>query len=279
MAEFQTARFVKLGTSTTEILLSPIQKPVAFWSPFVSLDRWYYLLLLALPCGLPALYRGWQYLVPTLLPLAVLIVWDHLPAHCIAFQYASTLLPLFWLAAITGASSHQPAAEHATGRRFDIASPLTACVTGIVLSIFVGQLPYSQPTLVDVDSQTYGADDRPRRRADAEDGLWLTEQVARIREHHAACLATGRIAAHLVHMPDIETVGQYIERKQMLSRLPERSVPIQHYRWIVLDRRESFQQTAAQTKTIEAEAIAAGFEVTADRFDIVILQSRNTPSQ
>ncbi len=73
-------------------------------------------------------------------------------------------------------------------------------------------------------------------------------------------------------MPDIETVGQYVERRERLSQLPDRAIPIRHYQWIILDRRESFQQKPSQTQSVEAEARAAGFVETVAQYDIVILR-------
>lgn len=270
LAEFQTGRFVKLGSNTTEILLSPILRPAVFWGSLLAFDRWIYLLLLWLPCGLPALWRGRLYILPTLLPLGVLTVWDHPPAHCIAFQYASTLLPLFWLATVWGAST-------VGSRNGDVAlsSASTALVTGILLSLFAGQLPFSSWTLLDVDGQTYGPSHETRRRASDSDGVWLTEQVRSVRSEPGNCLATGRVAAHLVGMPDIETVGQYIERRDRLRQLKDRAEPISHYQWIVLDRLETFQQTVQQTKLVEEEVRAAQFEEVAQRYDIVIFKRRS----
>lgn len=270
LAEFQTGRFVALGNNTTEIVLSPFLRPRVFWGALMSTDRWLYLLLLWLPCGLPALRRGWRYLVPTFLPLLVLMVWGHPPAICIAFQYASTLLPLFWLAALTGAGR-----ADAQGGDSALQCAATALVTGIVLSMYLGQLPFSSWTLLDVDSQTYGAQDGPRRRAYAEDGIWLAEQIQKIRAERPRCLATGRIAAHLVGMPDIETVGQYVERRQRLSKLEGRSIPLRHYDWIILDRIESFQQTPAQVKAVEEEARANGFVEVTSKYEIVVLRRRD----
>ena len=86
--------------------------------------------------------------------------------------------------------------------------------TGLVLSLFVGQLPYSSPSLLDVVGRTYGAEPDSRRMRDAEDGQWLTMQLAKVRQEGSEVLATGRIAAHLLSNRDVETVGQYLERRQ-----------------------------------------------------------------
>jgi hypothetical protein len=195
-------------------------------------------------------------------PLLVLIVWDHRPASCLAFQYASALLPVFWLAALI--SSKQNSSGAGVG----------ALATGLVLSLFVGQLPYSSPSLLDVVGRTYGTESHSRRLSDAEDGQWLTAQIARIRQDGSEVLATGRIAAHLVTNRDVETVGQYLERRPQLAQLPDRlGNPIGHYRWCMLDRHEQFQQDSSQTAAVEEEARQAGFAVVAEAFDIVVLEN------
>ncbi len=101
--------------------------------------------------------------------------------------------------------------------------------------------------------------------------------MRRVRSEPGNCLATGRIAAHLVGMPDIETVGQYVERRDRLRQLKDRTEPIRHYDWIVLDRRESFQQSVEQTKAVEAEVRAAQFEEVAQQHDIVIFKRPSQP--
>ncbi len=269
LAEFQAGRFSTLGSNTAEILMSPILRPRAFWGALVSSQPWYYAILLALPCSLTALLRGWQTLLPTLLPLAVLTVWNHQPAHSIAFQYASTLMPLLFLSAIVGAAR--------MGRDDKLAASavaLSACVTGIVLSLMIGQLPYSGQSLLDVDGRTYGNESEVRRRAGSEDGRWLTEQLQQLRAEKPTCLATGRVAAHLVGLPDLETVGQYLERRELLARLDSSKPPIHNYEWIVLDRRETFQQKSLQIQTVELEARAEGYVAEFERYDIVFLRRR-----
>jgi hypothetical protein len=273
LAEFQTGRFVALGNSPVEILFSPILRPAAFWGQVLRWENVLFLALLWLPCGLPALLRGWRYLLPTLLPLGVLIVWDHAPAHSLAFQYPSTLLPVFWLASLSGAMEGTRDAAIAGFSPRSLPSAMTALVTGLVLSLFVGQLPFSSPTLMDVEAMTYGADTELRRRSDGEDGRWLTQQVAKIRETGDTCLATSRIAAHLVGNRDIETVGQYALRRDQLSKLPDRKgEPIKYYRWIILDRQELAGLSEPQVAAVELEARENGFELVEDRFGVVIFR-------
>jgi uncharacterized membrane protein len=269
LAEFQTGRFVALGNTPLAILLSPLIRPGAFWGQVLKSENFVFVALLWLPCGLPALLRGWRYLLPTFVPLGVLCVWDHVPAHCIAFQYPSTLLPVFWLASLSG--SALPSAESKSNSA--LPSAVTALMTGLVLSLFVGQLPFSSVTLLDVEAMTYGANSEMRRKSDAEDGQWLLQQVAEIRKSGDECLATGRIAAHLVGIRDIETVGQYLERRERLAALPDRQgAPIKHYRWIILDREELVKWSGSQTAAVETEARENGFELVEDRFGVVIFK-------
>jgi len=282
LAEFQTGRFVALGDSPTEILMSPVLRPSAFWGRVLDPGNLVFVAMLWLPCGLPALARGWRYVLPTLLPLAVLIVWDHHPAHSLAFQYPSTLQPLFWLACLSGAAKvtrhnvmRHPEGVGARGVTGGLASAMTALVTGTVLSFFVGQLPFSSRSLRDVEVTTYGVDSEWRRRSERLDGEWLLQRVAEIRESRSECLATGRIAAHLVGNRDVETVGQYLERRAKLAELADRAAePIRHYEFILLDRLEGFQQSRAQVKAVEREVRESGFDVIADEFDVVIFRRR-----
>lgn len=266
IAEFQTGRFVALGNTAVEVLLSPVLRPSAFWGAIFRWDKLAFCLSLWLPCFLPAVLRGWRWMLPTVLPLMVLIVWDHKPATSLAFQYSSTLLPLFWLAAVAG------------GQSAPRLSSVGALITGLVMSLYVGQLPYSSPTLLDVIGHTYGIAgdelERPHvRKASDQDGQWLTAQVQKIRFDRGEVLATGRVAAHLVGNRDVETIGQYLERRDRLEKIADRlGAPIKHYRWIILDRQEGFQQTSENIAAVEREALAAGFQVTAEQYGIVVLE-------
>lgn len=276
LAEFQTARFISLGDSAWKVILSPVLRPAAFWGSLLRWDKLYFVLSLWLPCFIPSLLRGWRVLLASALPLLVLVVWDHQPASSLAFQYASTLLPLFWLATIQGTHSAAGLANdaHTTTQLVPRATGVAAgaLATGLVLSLFVGQLPYSSPTLLDVVGASYGAQGDQPRGSQQADGRWLTAQVQRIRQEGSAVLATGRIAAHVVGNRDVETVGQYLLRRPQLAALPDRlGNPIAHYRWIIVDRREGFQQSPAEIAAVEVEALQAGFQVVAEDFDIVIM--------
>jgi hypothetical protein len=150
--------------------------------------------------------------------------------------------------------------------------------TALILSLFVGQLPYSSPTLLDVIGHTYGieeevAEEPVRRRANEADGQWLTALLSKVREEGGAVLATGRIAAHVVGNRDVETVGQYVERREKLAQLPDRQGnPLSAYRWIIIDLQERFQQSADNIRTVEEEALQSGFHITAREHNIVVLE-------
>lgn len=262
IAEFQTGRFVALGDNLWEIMAAPILRPKAFWGALLLPQKAAYVMSLLLPCFLLSLWRGRHILIAAALPLGVVLVWDHLPASCLAFQYASALLPIFWLSSMLGGESL---------RRGEAA--MGALVTGLILSLCVGQLPYSAPSILGVVAQTYGPELDTSRGPDTRLGQWLNAQVDRIRNDGGEVLATSRIAAHLVGNRDIETVGQYLQRRDSLARLNDRSEdPISHYRWIILDRKESFQQTPEETMSVMEEAKKSGFEILDQRDEIVLLQ-------
>ena len=246
LADFQTGRFAALGNNAMEVVLSPLLRPKAFWGELFQITKFYFVLSLVLPCGVMGVLAGRRWVLPALLPLGLLVVWDHLPASSLAFQYASTLLPLFWLASMWGAMrSSQP----------EIA--VSALATSLVLSLFVGQLPYSSDTLVDIESRTYGVEHRLSRGPKTELGRWLNETVDRIRQDGGAVLATGRIAAHLVGNHDVETVGQYFQRRDRLARLPDRrDNPMLGYQWLIVDQGELLHQQADEIQLVLEEARA-----------------------
>ncbi len=278
LAEFQTARFVALGNSPYEIVLSPILRPHAFWGRVLQWENLWFVLALTLPCGVSGLAQGWRYVLPVLLPLAVLIMWDHVPAHCIAYQYPATLLPILWYATLSGSSM---------GSKSSSMTPLNfatqALVASFLLSLWMGQHPFSQPLREQIELISYEKVNDYRRRATDEDGLWLTEQIAMVRSQGDTVrsqgdtvLATGRIAAHFVGIQDIETVGQYIERRERLSKLPDRlNDPISHYQWVIIDHLENFQQTQLQSKQVNEEVKNSGkFDLVASKFAISIWKRR-----
>lgn len=262
LAEFQTGRFHTLGNSAWEVLLSPALRPQVFWPQLLRDRNWIFLAGLLVPCYLPAIVRCWPLLLPIGLPLGVLLVWDHMPAQSLAFHYPSTLLPVLWLAAIAGASG--------LGHRQPYA--VAALATCLVAGFSLGQMPWSTNTLSDVQARTYGADSPLARRLGAADNRLAQEQLGEIRTRSERVLATGRLATHLVGAADLETVGQFLERRQRLAELEPGVDPLLRYDVLIFDRLEDFQQRPEQTRQLEQEALALGFRAVADQYEIVVLR-------
>lgn len=265
LGDFQVGRFVALGSSTWEILLSPILRPRAFWGELLQPTKLAFVLSLLLPCFLPSLLLGWRMFLGTLPPLLLLLVWDHKPAACLGFHYSSAILPCLWFAALWGARKI-PGDGAAFG----------SLVTGLILSIYVGQLPYSSPSIVGVVGKSYGLERLASRGPGTVHGKWLTTQIARIRDDGSEVLASGRIASHLVGNRDVETVGQFLQRYEQLNALEDRQGnPIRHYKWIVMDREEMLQQSDDQMLSVEIDAERNGFVVVAEFESLILLERRD----
>jgi hypothetical protein len=106
--QFQTGRFARLGDSPIMIMLSPLMRPAAFWGQIFRYASLCFLLGLAVPWHLPNLARGWPLLIALILPMTVLLAWDHGPAASLAFQYISELLVILFLAALSGSCRTRP---------------------------------------------------------------------------------------------------------------------------------------------------------------------------
>ena len=144
-------------------------------------------------------------------------------------------------------------------------------------------MPWSQESLIDVLSATYDLEGTEQRLVGSDDNLWLTEQIERLLKLKVSdsvtgsakpprALATGRIASHLVGLSDVETVGQFWQRHDGLTKLdPSLASPLLRYDVIVLDFREVFQQTVGETTRVRDEALRQGFKVRESRYDIQIL--------
>jgi hypothetical protein len=280
LAEFQTGRFAKLGKTPLEILVSPVAQPRVFFELLTRPRNGAFLALLLGPFAFFASARFAWSMLAVGLPLLVLILWEHLPAQSIAFQYSSTLLPVLIVGAIHACADRQSAL-----RPLSLASRLHPraigfAVSGTVLGIFVGQMPWSLDSLVDVKSKTYGVQAEGRRELGSEDQRWLLRELEALRMYGAGSLrfesmrilATGRIAAHCLGAKDLETVGQFWQRYDGLQRLePALASPILRYDTILLDHRESFQQTHEETARVRDEALRAGFRVVHSQYGIDFL--------
>lgn len=160
-----------------------------------------------------------------------------------------------------------------------------ALASSFLFSLFLGQFPFSSETLSDVKASSYSSSlmelsnetDQPSRfprESGSPDGDWIHGQLKVLQDSGLEVLATGRIASHLLGNREVETVGQFELRREKLALLagwPEK--PIRRYRWLVVDRMETFQQTQQQTAEIEAEAVQNGFVKLEERFGVAIYRN------
>ncbi len=283
-AEFQSGRFIALGGTPVQILLSPVLRPEEFWGQIFRFRTFVFLACLLTPFCFSSLLRGKWLVLPVVLPVLVLVVWDHLPAQSIAFQYAANLLPLLWFASIAGSTSEHNMQHHNAQDAAILIAPREqlrslgcaagAMATGLTLSLFLGQFPWSTPTIKDVIDATYAGADDYRRQADHADGKWLQQITDEVRASREPVLATGRVASHLVGCAEVETVGQYLQWKSKLELITRPGQPvIRRYAAIILDLRESFQQQPEETQLVLKEATDNGFRVVKNQFEIILLQA------
>lgn len=264
LAEFQTARFAKLGDSPLAIVLSPLTKPAIFFGQLLQVRNFLFVFGLLIPLGLLAVLRGWIYLLATVLPLGVLFAWDHQPAASLAFHYATTLMPLFFLAALMGAKSYGPDGLVRHGS--------VAIATCLLVSIFWGGLPWSPSSTLEAEGQSYGMEGVELRRETSSDGRWLHRQLKGLEPHQErTVLATGRIAGHFLKANFLETAGQFRERRDKLRELSSTGSEWDWFDTLVLDHRENFQQSSDWTKQLQQEALAAGFTIQTEAHGITIL--------
>ena len=157
--------------------------------------------------------------------------------------------------------------------------PVAPLVAVWILSIFVGQFPWSQATLTDVLGKTYGFNSELQRLSGAADNDWVTKKIRSVLADPSSAdiriLATGRIAAHFVGIADIETVGQFWQRRESLAKLdPELKSPLLRYDFLVLDHQEDFQQSTDESRRIATEAQSLGFELVDQQFNFAIYRRK-----
>jgi uncharacterized membrane protein len=279
MSKYQSNRFSSLGGTAKEILVSPFLRPTVFWGTIFRPRCGFYLLCLLIPLGLRSLLAGWPTLLATALPLGVLLAWSHVAATSIAFQYATALIPILFLAAMLGAvrqaerfpSADETAAAASRSQRLWRAAS-TALAASMTASTFFGAMPWSSPTLSDIIGLTY------YRPGVAEDRLvgspgntLLNETVAKVGEREAAVLATGRIAAHLLAVRRLDTVGQAVVRwKAFQDEIGPGRSPIELFDWVVLDTEERFYQTPKELRFVIDAAKRARYRLTESDRGILI---------
>lgn len=282
-SQYQTSRFSELGDSAREILLSPLIRPAAFWGAIFRMRCGYFLLCLAVPLGVRCLLKGWPVLLVVFVPLAVLLAWRHPPATNIAFQYTTCLIPFLFLASITGAvaSGRLCARADAAGttdclsRRLGRAG-VAAWAAGMVASVSIGAMPWTSPTLIEVWAQTYASSGDLGvyfdRAVGSKGNDVLNRAVALVRGRQSAVLASGRIAAHLLTVRRLETVGQACARWSALENEagPERAV-VELFDWVALDTKERFYQDETEIRRVLQAAERSGYQTAlADRGIVVM---------
>lgn len=276
LAPFQTGRFSRLGGSVLEIISSPITRPQEFWGLALRPRNLAFSCLVLVPFAIVAT-RAWLWaLLAIAPPWCVLLIWEHMPAQSLAFQYTSCLLPVLFLGVIE---------QDLGNARLPHPRACGLLAIGWILSICMGQMPWSNDSLIDVKAKTYGIDTAWRREQGSEDERWIGEWIRTLRVSRAdpagillpewgrlRVLATGRIAAHCVGTADVETVGQFRQRYDALKSIsPELASPILRYDVILLDLRESFQQTPDETLGVLREAEQHGWVIRSKNFDLVLM--------
>jgi uncharacterized membrane protein len=274
MAAFQTGRFAKLGGSGLEILFSPILKPTVFIELLFRERNGAFLAFLFAPFCVCMSRKAFAWTLLAVAPLfLVLLLWEHMPAQSLAFQYTSVILPTLFIGGIESSCPKSSAR-------------ISTCVfcTGWILSIFVGQLPWSGDSLVDVKLRSYGPQTQWTRSAGTEDHRVFHEQIRNIRENgifesrafsECRILATGRLASHLLGAKDLETVGQFWQRFEDYRKLePDLESPLLRYDLIVLDPIEEFQQTLEETQSVRDQALALGFKFVPTAYGFNVLTRR-----
>lgn len=257
-SKFQSSRFSDLGDSAGKILLSPVLRPAAFWGAILRPRCGLFLLCLTIPLGLRSLFRGWPLLLAAALPLGVLLAWSFPPATSIAFQYTTTLIPIFLLAAIVGSAGENAGnGDSAQPLRRGGMAALAACATA---SVAFGSMPWSGHTLTDVIAQTYGDDSSlvENRFAGSPGNEFLKHVVEAAGGRESSVLSTGRVASHLLAVRRLYTVGHARKRWKTFEEEigPGRS-PIELFDWVVLDRNEHFYQSEEEMQfMIDAAKLA-----------------------
>lgn len=273
LAPFQAGRFARLGNNLVEVVLSPILRPVDFGALLFRGRNAIFLAIVLLPALIVSHVRSLWYWAAAAMPLGVLIVWEHMPAQSIAFQYPACLLPILFLAALASVCGSEANAVQQQDLR-PFSKPIAAMAACFVLSVYVGQFPWSQSTLSDVLGKTYGFDTDLNRLAGERDNKWITQKTQSLiadAGREVRVLATGRLASHCVGLADIETVGQFWQRRDSLSKLdPALKSPLLRYDFLLLDYQENFQQTTEESRQIAAEAQSLGFTLVDHEYNFEI---------
>jgi len=100
--------FGDLGKSTLDLALAAISKPDLFFPRLQRFQGFYFIAMLIVPMALLPL-RGWRIALATLPALALILLLQNLEWMSIKFWHQATILPVFFVACVIGATNVSPA--------------------------------------------------------------------------------------------------------------------------------------------------------------------------
>ncbi|QDU92844.1 DUF2079 domain-containing protein [Lignipirellula cremea] len=271
---FQAGRFHELGDSLGAVLLSPLLRPTAFWGNLFRDRCLVFLLALFLPLGWRPLLRGGWLLLAAAPALAILLVWNFDPAQSIAHQYTSTLLPIFFFAAIVGAAGNRQVSSGQRERslfRYGAA----AAAAGLVGCAALSSSPWNEKPFYEIAAVSYPQ--QAALRLTPANNRAIHRLINQVRGPQARVLASGRLAAHLLDSERLEAIGTVANRWPLVDAEAAPGEPrLATFDWILFDLDELFSQSRQQMLDAMAEAEQAGFQVVTQD-EGVVLMKRTTP--
>ncbi|MGO9526665.1 MAG: DUF2079 domain-containing protein [Verrucomicrobiia bacterium] len=167
------SHFAPIGETKEEILLSPWNNPKEFWGNLFSASSFYFAALLLAPLLFVPLKKPSVLLVGSLV-----FLFDCLDPtlKSIRYWYQLALFPVLFWALAAALSRATPARQRA------VLSGAT--VTGILLSVFFGNVFWSKPAMVALPTSP----DRPQ----------IVQRMAQRIDRQGSLFATQRVAAHFI---------------------------------------------------------------------------------
>jgi uncharacterized membrane protein len=167
------SHFAPIGETKEEILLSPWNNPKEFWGNLFSASSFYFAALLLAPLLFVPLKKPSVLLVGSLV-----FLFDCLnpTLKSIRYWYQLALFPVVFWALAAALSRATPARQRA------VLSGAT--VTGILLSVFFGNVFWSKPAMVALPTPP----DRPQ----------IVQRMAQRIDRQGSLFATQRVAAHFI---------------------------------------------------------------------------------
>jgi hypothetical protein len=236
------SHFASIGETNKDILLSPWNNPREFWGNLFSPATFYFAALLLAPLLFVPLKKTSILFVGSLV-----FLFDCLnpTLKSIRYWYQLALFPVIFWALAAALSRVTPVRQRA--------ALSGATVTGILLSVFFGNVFWSKPALVALASPP----DRPE----------IMQRMAQHIDRQAALFATQRAAAH------------FITQKYLYVTPP---LPSQ-IDYVLLDMRDSWRTTAnlnwlKSLRDLQRQAEALPQMHLADAQDGVLLYARHGES-